>query len=347
MSANDLPIDALCPYLERHIDNFAGPARAHKFKGGQSNPTFHIQAASGEYVLRRQPAGKLLPSAHAVDREYFVLNLLQDTPVPVPRVYHLCTDPAIVGSMFYVMELCQGHVYWDTALPEQLSQQRSAIYAQSAETLAKIHNVDIHATGLNNYGKSENYYQRQLKRWSEQYHASCETEDPQMRALIEALRKHMPTDDVPASLVHGDYRMDNLIYDSTDHNIIAVIDWELSTLGHPISDLAYQCMQLRLPPSEQDYMLSGLGGLDVVPEGIPTEHEYVNHYIKARDGQLMVDKWYFYLAFAFFKLAAIAQGVVHRAQKGNASSTEAHQLAPMVKLLADMARDIIADKVSL
>jgi aminoglycoside phosphotransferase (APT) family kinase protein len=207
--------------------------------------------------------------------------------------------------------------------------------------------VNVHSIGLKDYGKPANYYQRQLKRWSTQYQASCKDMAPEMVDLVSQLEQHMPDGDGAGGLVHGDYRMDNLIYDAERHEVIAVIDWELSTLGHPVSDLAYQCMQLRLPPSQHEYTLSGLGGLDVFPAGIPSEREYVKEYLQACNHPPNIDKWYFYLAFAFFRLAAIAQGVVSRAQAGNASSKHADQLGPIVLLLANNALAIMEEKPSL
>jgi aminoglycoside phosphotransferase (APT) family kinase protein len=345
MSAVDTLDEALlASYLEANIKEFKGPLTASKFAGGQSNPTFKIDAASGTYVLRRQPPGKLLKSAHAVDREYLVLAALADTDVPVAKVYHLCEDPEVVGSMFYIMEFCEGNVHWEAALQDiSSSQQRAKMYDEMSRVLAAIHSVDLDAVGLADYGRPGNYFQRQYDRWSAQYKASELTPIPEMDAVIEWLGQHIPEDDGRVSLVHGDYRLDNMMFSSDNNRVIAVLDWELSTLGHPFADLAYQCMGMRLPSGNGPGASSGLLGVDAQALGIPSEQEYIASYCQ-RMGIDKLDNWNFYLAFSFFRLAAIAQGVAKRAADGNASSKAAGGISTMVKPLAVNALAIINEQ---
>jgi len=336
----------LADYLSAHIEEFEGPLTATKFSGGQSNPTFKIEAASGNYVLRRQPPGKLLKSAHAVDREYRVYQALAASDVPVPKVFHLCEDPDIIGSMFYVMELCEGPIYWDAALPEMTSNAaRSVAYDQMNTVLAAIHSVDLDAVGLSDYGKPGNYFERQMSRWSKQYKLSEIDPIPAMDQLIEWLETNMPADDGRVSLVHGDYRLDNLIFSEQGSEIKAVLDWELSTLGHPFADLAYQCMQLRMPAAsgsgkKKSGSMSGLAGVNREALGIPSEKDYVASYCQ-KMGIEKIDHWVFYLAFSFFRLAAIAQGVAKRALDGNASNKDAMKVGAYVAPLAMAALSVI------
>ncbi|GAC17823.1 phosphotransferase [Paraglaciecola arctica] len=334
-SVDQLDEQLLADYLTQHVAGFEGPVTATKFAGGQSNPTFKLTTAKQSYVLRRQPPGKLLKSAHAVDREYKVLAALENSNVPVAKVYHLCEDTSLIGSMFYIMEYVDGRVFWDSALPEISDKQiRSQMYQEMVEVMAALHSVDVDAVGLSDYGKPGNYYERQFSRWSKQYKLS-ETQDiPEMDQLIAWLEKHLPEDDGKVSLVHGDYRMDNLMFHATEPKILAVLDWELSTLGHPYADLAYQCMQLRLP--ENVGKATGLGGIERAPLGIPEEQEYVDAYCKLV-GIDKIDNWNFYLAFSFFRLGAIAQGVAKRAEDGNASNKEAQAVGAIVKPLAQYA----------
>jgi aminoglycoside phosphotransferase (APT) family kinase protein len=342
MSAVDTLDEALlASYLEANIEEFKGPLTASKFAGGQSNPTFKIEAASGTYVLRRQPPGKLLKSAHAVDREYRVLAALADTDVPVAKVYHLCEDPEVIGSMFYIMEFCEGNVHWEAALDDISSgQQRAKMYDEMSRVLAAIHSVDLEAVGLADYGRPGNYFQRQYDRWSAQYKASELTPIPEMDQVIQWLGQHIPEDDGRVSLVHGDFRLDNMMFSADNNHVIAVLDWELSTLGHPFADLAYQCMGMRLPSGNGPGASSGLLGVDVEALGIPSEQEYIASYCQ-RMGIDKLDNWNFYLAFSFFRLAAIAQGVAKRAADGNASSKAAGGISTMVKPLAVNALAII------
>ena len=338
----DLPAESLAAYLEAHVEGFRGPLTASKFKGGQSNPTYRIDAASGAYVLRRKPPGKLLPSAHAVEREFRVLQALHGSTVPVARPLHLCMDEAVVGTAFYLMEHVDGRVYWDPSLPEVEGASgrdaRTAIHHAVIDTLAALHAIDPAAVGLGDYGKPGNYFARQLARWSEQYRASETRDIPAMNALIDALQARCPDDDGSVSLVHGDYRIDNLMFHAEQPRVLAVVDWELSTLGHPLADLGYYCMALRLP---RNPALPGLAGLDRSALGIPDEAAMLARYAE-RTGRAIPDDWPFVLAFSFFRLAAIAQGVAKRAEQGNASSEQAVQAGRMVGMLAEMGVGVLS-----
>ena len=340
-----LDTQKLAAYLEQHIDGFKGPIEADKFDGGQSNPTFKITTPSGAYVLRRQPPGKLLKSAHAVDREFRVMAALKDTDVPVPQVLHLCEDRDVIGSMFYVMEFCEGRILWGASLPEAGEGEagnatRAAMYQEMNRVLAALHSVDLDEVGLADYGKPGNYFERQLGRWTQQYEASKLQDIPAMDELIAWLQANQPEDDGQVSLVHGDYRLDNMMWHPSEPNVIAVLDWELSTFGHPLADLAYQCMGMRMP--QRGAKMAGLQGVDRKALGIPTEKEYVDQYCQRR-GIDRIDNWEFYLAFSFFRLAAICQGVAKRAVDGNASSKEAAQVGALVEPLASMAVQIIKE----
>ncbi|MBP6310559.1 MAG: phosphotransferase family protein [Arenimonas sp.] len=328
----DLPDAALALYLQQHIDGFQGPLTSTKFKGGQSNPTYLLEAASGRYVLRRKPPGKLLVSAHAVDREFRVLQALHGSNVPVAKPYHLCSDESIIGSMFYVMEYIDGKVFWDPSLPDCTTAQRAEIFDALIKTLAAIHSVSVEDSGLNDYGKPGNYFERQITRWSKQYRDSETQSIAAMDALIEQLPMRCPEDDGCVSLVHGDFRIDNLMFDSQGQHVLAVVDWELSTLGHPLADLGYFCMALRLP---RNPALPGLAGLNRGELGIPDEQQILQRYAELT-GRAIPSDWSFVLAFSFFRLAAIAQGVAKRAAQGNASSEQAMQAGRMVELLATM-----------
>ncbi|MFT5038889.1 MAG: aminoglycoside phosphotransferase (APT) family kinase protein [Flavobacteriaceae bacterium] len=341
---NTLNENVLAAYLEANMPGFKGPLTATKFQGGQSNPTFKIDAVSDSYVLRRQPPGKLLKSAHAVDREYRVISALADTDVPVAHAHHLCEDPEIIGSMFYLMEFCDGNIHWASKLDGASSNQKRAhMYDEMNRVLAAIHSVDLEKAGLLDFGRPGNYYQRQFDRWSSQYRASEMGVIAEMDQLINWLGENIPIDDGKVSLVHGDYRLDNLMYSKDDQQIIAVLDWELSTLGHPYADLAYQCMGLRLPVREIKNVMSGLDGIDAQALGIPSEREYVAKYCQ-RMGIDKIDNWNFYLAFSCFRLAAITQGVAKRGVDGNASSQAALGYGEMVKPLAVMGLDISKTK---
>ena len=337
-AVDELNMDDLESYLKTHVEGFAGPATIAKFADGQSNPTFKITAASGEYVLRRQPPGKLLKSAHAVDREYRVLAALAESDVPVPRVYHLCENRDVIGSMFYVMQFCAGRIFWDASIPEVEKPERRAIYDEMNRVLAELHQIDVDKVGLQDFGKPGNYFERQYVRWSAQYEASKTVEIKPMDELIAWLGDNLPDDDGRVSLVHGDYRLDNMIFDAAEPKVIAVLDWELSTLGHPFADVGYQCMQLRMPARAGS--VSGLRGKDLRELGIPTEEEYVAQYCR-RMGINKIDNFSFYIAFSFFRLAAIVQGVAKRAIDGNASNKNAAELGRFVEPMAEMALEAI------
>ncbi|GAB3098402.1 phosphotransferase family protein [Aestuariicella hydrocarbonica] len=329
--------DKLALYLEQHVVGFKGPITAEKFSGGQSNPTFLLHAASGKYVLRRKPPGELLKSAHAVDREYRVIAALAGTGVPVAKAYHLCEDDSVIGSMFYLMEYIDGRVMWDPSLPEETPQNRAAIYTEMNRVLAALHSVDIEAVGLSDYGKPGNYFERQIGRWSTQYRASETQTIAEMETLMEWLPANMPADDGRIALAHGDFRLDNMMFHREKPQVLALVDWELSTLGHPFADLAYQCMQLRM---ESSGVMSGLGGVDRAALGIPSEEQYVAQYCE-RMGLDGIEHWNFYLVFSFFRFAAILQGVKKRAQGGNASSEKAVQMGALVSPLARQAVRLI------
>lgn len=327
-----LPEASLASYLEAHIEGFRGSLRATKFKGGQSNPTYLIEAASGRCVLRRKPPGKLLASAHAVDREFRVLGALYGNAVPVARPLHLCADESVIGSMFYVMEYVPGRIFWDPSLPDIGAGERAAYFNGAVDALAALAAVDVAAAGLADYGKSGNYFARQVARWSEQYRAA-ETErlDP-MELLMSWLAKAVPAEDGRVALVHGDFRIDNLIWYGEEPKLAAIVDWELSTLGHPFADIAYFCMALRLP---RNPVLPGLGGLDRAALGIPDESALIERFA----GTSSCDPrphWNFLLAFQFFRLAAIAQGVLKRALQGNASSEQALAAGRMTRTIAEL-----------
>lgn len=336
---NALDIEVLAPYLETHVKGFQTLQSVRKFNAGQSNPTYLIEAESGRYVLRAKPPGELLKSAHQVDREYRVMNALRNTAVPVPEMLHLSGEDSPIGRMFYVMAFVEGRILWDPALPELPSNdERTAFSNAMNEVLAALHDVDVEAVGLGDFGKPGNYFERQLSRWSSQYRASETDRIENMDRLIEWLEKHLVPDDGRVSLVHGDYRLDNMMFAPDKPKVIAVLDWELSTLGHPFADISYQCMQWRLPNNSG---FRGLGGIDRKALGLPTEEEYVASYC-ARRGLPGIDNWIFYLAFSFFRLAAICQGVYKRALDGNASNPEkAKTYGEAVKLLSTLAREAI------
>jgi len=335
MKTQTLDIESLGDYLTHHIPGFAAPVEADKFAGGQSNPTFKLTSADGShYVLRRKPPGELLKSAHAVDREFRVISALRDTAVPVPHTHMLCEDDKVIGSMFYVMEYKEGRILWDPLLPEAADNtERSAIYDAMNETMAALHNVDVDAVGLRDFGRPGNYFERQLGRWSKQYRASETRTITAMESLMPWLAAHMPEDDGTVSLVHGDYRLDNMMFHPTEPRVIALLDWELSTLGHPLADLANQCMAWMLP---REGRIKGLGGVDRAALGIPTDEAYIARYCE-RTGRKGIENWNFYLVFSLFRLAAILQGIVKRAQMGTASSAEADSEGDAVEQLADLA----------
>ncbi len=333
MSTQTLDTTSLESYLRANLPDLKGPITAEKFAGGQSNPTFLVSDGDQRWVLRRKPPGELLASAHAVDREFRVMSALADTDVPVAKTYLLCDDDSVIGSMFYLMEYLDGRVFWDPKLAEiQDNDERAAMYDEMNRVLAAMHSVDPDAVGLGDYGRPGNYFERQVSRWTKQYRASETDHNPAMEQLIEWLPANMPADDGQVSLVHGDFRLDNLMFHATEPRIIGVLDWELSTLGNPLADLAYQVMAWQLPDEEG---IRGLMGIDRAALGLPSDEEYVARYCErvGRDG---IDNWNFYLVFCFFRLAAILQGVKKRAQIGTASSAEAEARGALVDPLAQL-----------
>ncbi|MDF1609032.1 phosphotransferase [Hoeflea sp. YIM 152468] len=333
-------MDALADELCQLVPGFSGLHAIEKFNTGQSNPTYRVEADSGRYVLRTKPRGPLLKSAHQVDREYRVMKALAENNVPVPKVYALTGENSAIGRMYFVMELVEGRIFWDPALPEVSKDERAAIYDGMNDVLARLHSVDPDAAGLADFGRSGNYFARQIRRWSEQYLASKTSELPEMDSLMDWLWENLPDNDGVVSVVHGDFRLDNMIFSAHGERVLALIDWELSTLGHPLADLSYQCMQWRLPHSSG---FRGLGGLARADLGIPSEEEYVARYSE-RSG-IAVDNWAFCLAFSFFRLASILQGVCKRSLDGNASNPErAQEFGKAVPLLAKMANDVMSGK---
>ncbi len=323
----------LATWLEANVAPLAGSLEVAQFKGGQSNPTYLLRAGEQRYVLRRKPPGKLLPSAHAVDREFRVIEALAATGVPVARALALCEDESVIGTTFYVMEYVAGRVLWDPALPGLDPAERTSIHDEMNRVISALHSVDPVAVGLGSFGKTGEYIARQVARWSRQYQASETEKIEAMDKLIAWLPGNIPAGD-ETRIVHGDYRIDNVIFDPAEPRILAVIDWELSTLGHPLADFAYHCMAWRIPPG----MFRGLAGLDFTALGIPDERAYVAAYCRrtGREGVAERD-WEYYMAYNMFRIAAIAQGVMARALQGNASSAEALQTGRKARPLAELA----------
>ena len=328
-----IDLERLAAWLETRVAPLAGPLEAAQFKGGQSNPTYLLAAGAQRYVLRRKPPGKLLPSAHAVDREYRVIRALAGTGVPVARALALCEDESVIGTAFYVMEYVGGRVFWDPRLPDLAVAERRAIHDEINRVIAALHGVDPGAVGLGDYGRTGEYIARQVSRWSKQYQASETEEIEAMDNLIAWLPENIPAAE-ETRIVHGDYRIDNVIFHSVEPRILAVLDWELSTLGHPLADFAYHCMVWRIPPG----VFRGLGGLDLAPLGIPTEREYVEAYCR-RTGRAGIEPrdWEYYIVYNMFRIAAIVQGVMARALQGNASSAQALETGRAARPLAEMA----------
>jgi aminoglycoside phosphotransferase (APT) family kinase protein len=323
----------LTAWLCANVQGFAGPIDVLQFAGGQSNPTYLIETPTQRYVMRRKPPGKLLPSAHAVEREYRVISALGPTRVPVATTYGLCEDTSIIGSAFYVMEYVQGRIFWDAALPEVPPSGRRAIYMEMIRVLAELHSVDFKALGLGDYGKPDHYIERQVARWTAQYRSTQTEKIQAVENLIEWLPKHVPAGDM-TSIVHGDYRLDNTIFDPSGPRMLAVLDWELSTLGHPLVDLAYHCSRYRLPAGS----FRGLAGLDVASLSLPSEQECVDEYCRLRALPPIPPRdWSYYMVFCLFRLTGILQGVLARALQGNASSARALQAGRRTRPLAELA----------
>jgi aminoglycoside phosphotransferase (APT) family kinase protein len=337
-AAHAFDVHALERYLRAHIDGFEGPVVVAQFKGGQSNPTYALETPAKSYVLRRKPPGQLLPSAHAVDREYRVISALAGSAVPVPRAYVLCTDESVIGSMFYVMERVDGRVLWDPLLPGMDSAERGAIFDEMNRVIAALHGVDYAAIGLGDFGKPGNYFARQIDRWSRQYRASATEPCPAMDRLMEWLPANIPPGDQTA-IVHGDYRLDNIIFHPSEPRVLAVIDWELSTLGHPLADFSYHMMTWHLAPQE----FRGIRGTDFAALGIPSEREYLARYLQRVDATSAPSEteWNFYMAYNMFRMAGILQGVKARALAGNAPSTQALEAGNRARPMAELGWQLV------
>jgi len=313
----DFDRDALAAYLRAEGRAFRGELQVVQFAGGQSNPTYLVTAGADRYVLRRKPPGALLPSAHAVEREYRIMRALAGSGVPVPRVFALCEDPSIIGTAFFLMEYVQGRVFWDATLPGVAPAERRVLYDELNRVIAALHAVDQAAVGLADYGRAGTYLPRQIDRWTRQYRAAATEPIDAMERLIEWLPANIPHGD-ETTVVHGDYRIDNIIFHPTEPRILAVLDWELSTLGHPLADFAYHVMTWRVTADE----FRGIKGADLAQLGIPDEAAYVEAYCR-RTGRISIEDWDYYLAFNMFRMAAILQGILARAIQGNATSSEA------------------------
>ena len=334
-------VQALTAHLEQHLPGFEGPLSVELFKGGQSNPTYKLTTPKQAYVMRAKPGpvARLLPSAHAIEREYRVMQALHGTDVPVAQMHLLCEDETIIGRAFYIMEFVEGRVLWDQSLPSMSPGQRGAIYDEMNRVIAALHRVDFAARGLSDYGKPGNFFERQIGRWTKQYQASITEPIEAMDRLIEWLPAHIPAsarDDAQVSIVHGDFRLDNLMFHPTEPRVLAVLDWELSTLGHPLGDFSYHCMAWHIPPGA----FRGIGGLNIEELGIPSEREYVRRYCERTgraDPQAVMADWNFYMAYNLFRLAGILQGIAKRVVDGTASSAQAKQAAAGARPLAELA----------
>lgn len=321
----------LYAYLAQHIEGFAGPARLRQFQGGQSNPTFLIETPGKNFVLRKKPPGTLLPSAHQIGREYRIQQALASTPVPVAAMLHYATDASIIGTEFYIMDYLEGRVFGDVLMPGLAPDERGQLQARLFEVLAALHSVDFAALGLADYGQPVNYLARQISRWKRQYEASAQAELPEMTRLIAWLEAHIPAEEATA-IVHGDFRLGNMMIDPAAPRITAVLDWELSTLGHPLADLAYCCMAYHLPPGAGPGY-SGYAGLDLAAQGLRGEAEMLELYCR-HTGRAGIEAWPFYLGFSLFRGAAIAEGVYARALAGNAADARAARFHEMTELTA-------------
>jgi aminoglycoside phosphotransferase (APT) family kinase protein len=328
-------VGVLTEYLSSRLPDFAGPLTVELFKGGQSNPTYKLITPARTYAMRAKPGpvAKLLPSAHAIEREYRVLSALARTEVPVPQVYCLCEDESVIGRAFYVMQFVEGRVLWNQGLPDMSKAERGAIYDEMNRVISALHTVDHHAIGLSDFGKPGNYFTRQIGRWSKQYQASETEKIVEMDQLIEWLPRNIPPGD-ETTIVHGDYRMDNLIFARDEPRILAILDWELSTLGHPLADFSYHCMTWHIPPGQA----RGIAGMDLAALGIPDESEYIRRYCErtGRNPAELMRHWDFYLAYNMFRLAAILQGIVKRVVDGTASNAAAPESSERVRPLARM-----------
>ena len=323
---------ALTAWMEAHVKGFQGPLSVEQFKGGQSNPTYKLITPNRAYVLRRKPPGQLLKGAHAVEREAEVLSKLGAVGFPVAHVYGLCTDENVIGSWFYIMEMVEGRIFWDCTVPDVSNAERAALFDAMNATIAQLHSIDYQTAGLQDYGKPGNYFQRQIARWSRQYREDVDAgRDEKMDKMIDWLEANIPPGD-ETTVVHGDFRIDNMIFHPSEPRVIAVLDWELSTLGHPGADFAYHAMMYRIPPD----IVAGLLGADIAALGIPSEEEYLAAYCK-RTGRENMPGYDFYMAFNFFRLAAIFHGIKGRVIRGTAASAQAKERVTKLPTLIDLA----------
>lgn len=326
-------LDALQQYMQAKVPGFEGELYVEQFKGGQSNPTFKLGAGGKHYVMRTKPGpvAKLLPSAHAIEREFRVMDALQRCGFPAPRQLSLCTDESVIGRAFYLMEFVDGRVLWDQSLPGMSPEDRARHYDEMNRVIAQLHSIDYAALGLADFGKSGNFFARQIDRWTKQYKASETETITAMDALIEWLPQHIPADDT-SSIVHGDFRMDNLIFHPTEARVVAVLDWELSTLGHPLADFAYHCMSWHVAPGQ----FRGIAGLDLTSLGIPSEQAYIDRYCERTGRSIDARQHRFYLAYNLFRMAGILQGIMKRHADGIASSDQALQAGRAARPMAEM-----------
>jgi aminoglycoside phosphotransferase (APT) family kinase protein len=335
--AHKFDLNALDKYLQVEIPDFGAIKSIRQFEGGQSNPTFIIESQDRRYVLRKKPKGELLVSAHQVEREYRIMKALAQTEFPVPKCILLCENPEIIGTNFFIMDYIEGRILRDPKLPELASSERANIYSNMCNTLAQLHLLDWEKLGLEDFGRRDSYLARQITRWSIAYEATRGIEIPSMEKLMDWLGKHIPAEDPTApqiTIAHGDFRLENLIFHSAEPKVVAVLDWELSTLGHPLGDLAYCCIPYHLPSTIEG--LPGLQGLDLGTLGIPEEKQFVSNYAKLT-GRETIQDFRFFIVFSLFRLASIAQGVKHRATLGVASSEKAEKIGGLAKLFADIA----------
>ena len=326
----EIDVARLEAYLADTIEDFEGPLHVEQFRGGQSNPTYKLTTPKRTYVLRRKPPGKLLKSAHAVDREYKVISALYGAGVPVARPFVLTEDESIIGTAFYVMEFVDGRVFWESALPGEPPASRAALYDAMNDTIARLHQVDYQKVGLSDYGKPGDYIARQIKRWSGQYEMSKTEDIPAMDKLMAWLPQNIPAGE-ETTIVHGDFRIDNLIFHKTEPRVLAILDWELSTLGHPLADFSYATMLWRFPP----HVFNGIKGLPLKELGIPSEEEYVAAYCK-RTGRSSIPHWDFYMIYNIFRMAAICQGIMGRVVAGTATSEHAKSTGKLAKPMAEI-----------
>ena len=334
-------LGALSDYMHKHVDGFTGDLQIEQFKGGQSNPTFMLTAGSQRYVLRTKPApaAKLLPSAHAIEREFRVMDALSKAGFPAARQYALCEDEDVIGRAFYIMEFMDGRVLWDQSMPNMSNTERAAHYDEMNRVIAQLHTIDYKAIGLETYGKPGNYFGRQIDRWTRQYKASETEHIPAMEHLIEWLPQHIPAGE-QTTIVHGDYRLDNMIFHPTEPRILAVLDWELSTLGHPLADFSYHCMSWHIVPG----LFRGIAGLDLKSLGIPSEEDYLAKYSERTGIAIHKEDFRFYLAYNMFRMAGILQGIMKRYQDGTAASEQALKNGQAARPMAEMGWEFASGK---